>query len=161
VKKNVQTKEREEGPQTMPAMNKQVAEAVSSRASELENELIGTEVDLHRQREGGKVSVDEGTPFQANALKSNRLFQIRQGKRRRHPNAVLNQFKAMSETTSDASEQWEKSLLWETERASLPKEFKPRKDVTGMSTQLGISAVAAKNYKNSKPKLDQMFLVGV
>jgi hypothetical protein len=105
--------------------------------------------------------VDEGTPFQANALKSNRLFQIRQGKRRRHPNAVLNQFKAMSETTSDASEQWEKSLLWETERASLPKEFKPRKDVTGMSTQLGISAVAAKNYKNSKPKLDQMFLVGV
>lgn len=145
----------------MPKQNQKVVGRSASRIADLEKDLIGETVDTTRVPETGRQNVKEGTPFQESADRSERAFQIRQGFRRRHPDSVLNQFKTVVGTTSDASSMFEQSLIYETERAEMPTEFRPKSDVLGLTTQLGVTATAEKNYSNAKNKLDRMFLVGV
>jgi hypothetical protein len=123
--------------------------------------LIGEVLDEQQQRETGRRTVKEGTPFQRSADKQNRMFQIRAGFRRRHPTDVLSNYSGVASSTTEASEMWEKSLLHETEKVDMPKEFKPKSEMQGLSNQLGIVTTAEANFKNKKNKLERMHLVGV
>lgn len=127
----------------------------------MEKDLIGEISDQSNLIETGRQKVNEGTPFQRNASKATRAFQIQSGVRRRHPDQVLNQFKAAYDKTSKASEAFDKSMRWETERYDMPKDFRPQNDIMGLSTQLGVVTTADTNYRNSKNKLERMHLVGV
>jgi len=90
-----------------------------------------------------------------------RALEIQQGFRRRHPSNVLNRYDGVMKTTSNASSLWEESLIHETKRVELPKDFRPKGDTEGMTNQMGIVNVALDNYKASKNKLQRMYLVGV
>ncbi len=84
---------------------------------------------------------------------------IRQGWRRRHPSLVLNQFTAVAQGSTNPSEQWEKAMLEDTERAELPEYYKKLKS-DGYANQVGLVATAFKNFENSKRKLSTGILIG-
>ena len=100
-------------------------------------------------------------PLKASARAKNRHFQIKQGKRRRHPYRTLNQYTALQNTTSNAAQHWEKTMMYENQRAQMPREFKTSGLDGGMTTQMGIATLALENYTKSKEKLMRMYLAGV
>jgi hypothetical protein len=85
---------------------------------------------------------------------------IKQGYRRRHPNRVLQQFHGVNATTSEAGDLYTKSLIHETKRVEVPKDFRPRGDTDFMANQMGVVATAFTNFKASKKKLERMMTVG-
>jgi hypothetical protein len=132
-----------------------------SRRAELEADLIGDELDMRREMETGRRHINEGTKFQQNANRANRQLEISQGFRRRHPHRVLNQFDGIMKTTSSAAMTWEQAMIHETKRVDLPKDFRPKDDMEGMSNQVGIVSTALDNYKSSRGKFERMHLVNV
>ena len=134
---------------------------MDSRRAELEADLIGDEMDMRREMETGRRHINEGTKFQQTANRQNRQLAINQGLRRRHPHRVLNQFDGIMKTTSSAAMTWEQAMLHETKRVDLPKDFRPKDDMEGMSNQVGIVTTALDNYKASRGKFERMHLVGV
>ena len=144
---------------TKHSVNKKQA-SESTRARELENDLIEKEVNQQTLVDSGKDGKlpGDGTPVQVRATETLRAFQIQQGHRRRHPLRVLNTFAGVRGSSSGVSSMWEKDLTLETEQYKLDPVF--NKQDVGMSNQLGISGVASKNFLASAPKLSQMYLVG-
>jgi hypothetical protein len=135
--------------------------SVDSRRAGLEADLIGEELELKTELETGHRHVNEGSKFQKRINRQNKMLQIQQGFRRRHPNRVLNQYQGIMKTTSSASSLWEKALLYETKRVDMPKDFRPQGDSDGMVNQMGVVSTALDNYKASKNKFERMHLVGV
>jgi len=129
-----------------------------SRRSELEKDLIGDITAKKALVDSGKDRKD--TPFNLNMRAENRAFQIKQGVRRRHPERVLSQFKAIVEETSNANSAWEKALMHEQERVEIPEEYK----VSGgdmMTQQTGLVTTALDNFMKSKSKFERMHAAGV
>ena len=134
--------------------------SATGRASELEKDLIGEEVEQKTLIESGRKNVNEGTPFQQQARQRSRTFNVQSGFRRRHPLTVLSNFTGVTQSSEGVSSVWEKEMQSETDRFEMPKEFTPNRDV-GMTNQLGVSDVARKNFNGMTPKLSKMHLVGV
>ena len=147
----------------MAQMNKKVksATAGSERSKTLETDLIGDDLAQKAAMETGRRHVDEGTEFQRNANKANKMLGIQQGFRQRHPHSVLGQYDGVMKTTSTAASSWEKALLYETKRTDMPKEFKVTGDSDGMVNQVGVVTTALENYKASKSKFSRFHLIGV
>ena len=143
----------------MAQQNKKPGEG--SRRAGLEADLIGEELELKSEMETGRRHIDENSAFQKRANKQNKMLQIQQGLRRRHPNRVLSQYQGIMKTTSSAASLWEKALLYETKKVDMPKDFRPRDDTDGMVNQMGVVSTALDNYKASKNKFQRMHLVGV
>jgi len=72
----------------------------------------------------------------------------------------LHQFAGVNDTTSEAGDLYTKSLLQDTKRSEIPKDFRVRGDADFMSNQMGLVATAFNNYKASKRKLERMYTVG-
>lgn len=126
---------------------------MDSRTAQLEADLIGEELN--------NETADLGKDRVTRPNTQGRALAINQGWRRRHPTRVLNQFKGVVSTTSDASSKWEEALIHDTKRVELPQEFQPQGTMDGMTNQLGIVTAAFENYKASKNKLQRLHLVGV
>jgi hypothetical protein len=147
----------------MVKMNKKVEikASGSDRSKTLETDLIGEETGQKQAMETGRRHVDEGTSFQRNANKANKMLGIQQGFRQRHPHSVLGQYDGVMKTTSTAASSWEKALLHETTRTEMPKEFRVSGDSDGMVNQVGVVTTALENYKASKGKFSRMHMIGV
>jgi hypothetical protein len=143
----------------MAQMNKRVK--IDNRRAELERELIDDQNVHEDEINTGKVKIDEKNRFQRNAQRDVRLFRIKQGIRKRHPDRVLHQFNGVKNTTSTASTLWEQALIHDTKRTELPQDFRPKGDIDMMTNQMGIVTTALDNYKSSRGKLERMHLVGV
>jgi hypothetical protein len=111
--------------------------------------------------ETGRRHVKENSGFQRRASRQTKALRISQGLRYRHPNQVLNTFKGVTSTSSESSSLWEKSLVDQSKRVNMPKEFKVQGDSDGMVNQMGIVSVALDNYKASKQKFSRLHLVNV
>ena len=86
-------------------------------------------------------------------------FEVTQGLRRRHPDTVLSNYAAVTETNTNPHTTWEKSLEEENEMSTLPKVYQAQGQLSAV--QLGIVQTAEKNYLKSKQKLSTMYLAGV
>lgn len=133
-----------------------------ARVDELEKDLIGDEVDQAVQIDSGKDGKlpGDGTPIQQKEHKKLRVFQIKQGHRRRHPGSVLSTFAGIRASSSGAQSLWEKDLNNETESFEMERDFTAKQDI-GMSNQLGVSSIADKSFSKAQPKLSKMHLVGI
>jgi len=139
----------------MAQMNKKTV----SRRTELENELVGNITAQAGAMETGKDRVMDD-PYSLSKFRSNRIFNISQGKRRRHPDLVLHQHAALNRDTHSAETVWEKALLHDDKRAELPQEYKPKE--SGMvANQMGLVTTALQNFANSKAKLTREQPTGV
>jgi hypothetical protein len=142
-------------------MNKKPLKAVGKRAQILERELMRSTIAGQDEIDTGRRKVREKSKWQLNATERNNGFYIRQGVRRRHPEHVLNNFKAIADTTTASESTWEKALTQENERVMIDPDYKPKADADLMATQLGLVTPALSNFANSKYKLEQTMLVGV
>ena len=89
-------------------------------------------------------------------------FYVTQGRRMRHPDMVLHNFETVTAGTDDAETTWEKAMMHEQERQSIPKEYQYEGEDKGMvASQLGVVTTALDNYKRSKDKLQRSHLVGL
>lgn len=137
-------------------MNKRPSDV--SRKSELENELLGAITDQKEEVETGKFK-NTTTSFSKGAREMNKIFQIKQGRRRRHPDRVLAQFEQIVEETTNAESAWEKALLHEQERTAIPQEY-VAKDNGMVANQVGLITTALDNYARSKGKFERVAPVG-
>ena len=131
-------------------MNKRPQGQATSARDKLEKELIG---DI----ENRKLTSDTGrstgaSPYALEARNRNSMFSIKQGVRRRHPNRVLHQFQQVALETSNAETSWEKALMHEQTRTTIPEEYKA-KDSDMLVNQMGLVTTALDNFKKSKEKL--------
>lgn len=129
-----------------------------SRKSELEGELTGQIMQQKQEIETGKYE-NMRTGLSRRATSTNRRFQISQGKRRRHPDRVLNQFQTIKDETSNANSAWEKALLHDQQRIEIPQEYRAR-DNGMVANQMGLVTTALDNYTKSKHKLERVAPVG-
>jgi Fe-S cluster assembly scaffold protein SufB len=114
---------------------------------------------------GHKSEVETGkyenthTSLSRDAREQNRIFQIKQGRRRRHPDRVLAQFEQITKETENASSAWEKALMHEQQRVEVPSEYKA-KDRGMVANQVGLVTTAMDNYVKSKGKFERIAPVG-
>lgn len=94
-------------------------------------------------------------------MKTNRGLAIQQGHRKRHPERVLHQFKQQTADTEHAESLFEQALMQEDDRVNIDDKFKVQGEMSLLSTQIGVTDVAQKNYDKTKNKLANAFLVGV
>ena len=143
----------------MAQMNKRPSGTKDNRSKQLEDELTG-------QIESQKALVETGrdekkdTKYKQEANSAYRAFATKQGRRRRHPDRVLAQFAAISETTSNAESAWEKALMHEQERVEVPSDYTPKEDDM-IANQSGLVTTAMQNYEASRAKLERYHLSGV
>jgi len=140
----------------MPQMNKRPQGV--NRRTELEDDLVGEIIDNKQLKETGKFE-NETTQQGKNAREANRIFQIKQGRRRRHPQRVLAQFEQIVKETENASSAWEKALMHEQQRVEVPQEYKA-KDSGMVANQVGLVTTALDNYMKSKGKFERVAPVG-
>lgn len=88
-----------------------------------------------------------------------RGLEAKQGIRRRHPDTVLSNYAAVTETNNNPHTTWEKSLEEENELSTLPKVYQTQGQLSAV--QLGLVQLAEKNWLSSKQKLNTMYVVGV
>ena len=128
------------------------------RRKQLEDELLSDIVAKKTEVETGKYE-NTHTKLSRNARETNRIFQIRQGRRRRHPDRVLAQFEQITKETEHASSAWEKALMHEQQRVEIPSEYKA-KDRGMVANQVGLITTAMDNYIKSKGKFERVAPVG-
>jgi len=128
-----------------------------SRKSELEGALTAQVINQKNLVENGRS--DRSTRFSRSMNAQNRQLQIKQGKRRRHPDRVLHQFQVIKQETDSANSVWEQALLHEQERTEIPMDYKT-KDGGMVSNQMGLVTTALDNYTRSKGKLERVTPVG-
>lgn len=128
------------------------------RRKSLEDELTGEIVDQKQEVETGKYE-NTHTRFSRNATEANRIFQIKQGRRRRHPDRILAQFTQVMKETENASSAWERALMHEQQRTEVPQEYKA-KDRGMVANQVGLVTTAMDNYIKSKGKFERVAPVG-
>ena len=114
--------------------------------------MLGDELETGKSRYYGRRRLQDSTEEHQQA--------IQQGMKRRHPNRVLSQYDGIVNTTTEAGDLYTKSLVYETKKTEMPKDFRPKGDSDFMANQMGVVATAFTNYKASKKKLERMFTVG-
>jgi hypothetical protein len=140
----------------MPQMNKR-PEGVNRR-TQLEDDLVGEIIDKKQIVETGKHE-NETTVYGKQQREINKIFQIKQGRRRRHPDRVLAQFKQIVDQTENASSAWEKALMHEQQRVEVPQEYKAN-DSGMVANQVGLVTTALDNFMKSKSKFERVAPVG-
>lgn len=137
-------------------MNKRPAGV--SRRTQLEDDLTGQIAEKKQEVETGRYQKSDTAQYKQQQAE-NRVFQIKQGKRRRHPDTVLAQFATIKKETTNANSVWEQALLHEQARIEVPAEYKASAD--GMvANQMGLATTALENYTKSKGKLERIVGVG-
>ncbi len=146
----------------MNTMNKRVRSSVSAKTRDLEEELAGKNIKQQSTYsvEAGRDVQTDLNPWQRQALGNQEQFAIRQGFRRRHPTALLNQFGAAVKTNVNPKMKWEQFMEAENERVQLPEITKKARNVY-VANQLGLVETALKNFVQSKEKLNSIVAVGV
>jgi hypothetical protein len=144
----------------MPQQNKTTD--VDGRRKALEASLMSETANANIGGiETGRRIIHENSNFQRKATRDAKALRITQGLRYRHPDRVLHQFKGVTSTSSESASLWEKSLIDQTKRVEMPKEYSVSGDAGGMVNQMGIVSVALDNYKASKNKFSRLHLVNV
>jgi len=141
----------------MADMNKR--KNVPDRLKDLESELIGNITDQQAEIETGKDEIKTDKTSK-DVEKGYRMFNITQGKRRRHPDRVLSQYNAIRQTTENAESIFEKALLHEDESYGLDAVYKPSGH-NMIADQLGVVTTALDNYVKSKQRFARSMPVGV
>ena len=142
--------------------NQTPAGQTSSRVSQLEQDLIGQETQRRSEYESGGGRVREHSAWQKHAIAYATNLAIKQGKRQRHPDYVLHQFREDSgQADPKAFDQWTKGMQEDNERVPLDKVYTAGKDERFWSNQMGLVTTALENYTKSKYKLERMHPVGV
>lgn len=128
-----------------------------SRAKELEAELIANEAQKTQAIDSGRVTTP--TTFSTHAAEQNRIFQIKQGVRRRHPSRLLQNSTTIVDGTDNADTAIERAFLHEQERQDVPEGYRPEREDM-LANQFGLVTTALDNYTKSKFKLVRMHPVG-
>lgn len=128
------------------------------RKKQLEDDLVGDIINNKQEKETGKYA-NKTNSFARGQYEANRIFQIKQGRRRRHPHRVLAQFEQITKETENASSAWEKALMHEQQRVEVPQEYKA-KDSGMVANQVGLVTTALDNYTKSKSKFERVAPVG-
>ncbi len=139
----------------MAEMNKKKV----SRVSELEKELIGDEAQKQSIIETGKDRVYTA-PESRMYQQRNRLFQIKQGTRMRHPRKTLRDMQGVVEGTENAEQEMERAYMHNQQRQDIPQEYIP-KDGGMLANQVGLVTTALDNAARSKAKMSRLLPVGV
>ena len=140
----------------MPQMNKRPEEV--PRKKQLEDDLLGTVAAKQVQVEQGRFKSTHNK-FAQQARERNRMFNIKQGKRRRHPETVLAQFKTIVDGTENVSSAWEEALQHEQKRVEVPQEYNV-KESGFVANQVGLVTTALDNFYASKAKMSRVVPVG-
>jgi hypothetical protein len=142
----------------MAKQNKTIASG--ARITALETELADDASDrMAADNKTGERTIHE--PFKAQNAEKNKIFETKQGFRRRNPTSVLGRYHGLISTTDNASTIVEAAMEHEHIRSQIPKSYKPSNASMGLSTMYHIQATANANFKQSKRKLENMHLVGV
>lgn len=139
-------------------LNKTPASAVSNKRDALEAELTGKMEERKDQMDAGRFKHEKGDKLAQAARSKYKEFSIKQGRRRRHPSVVLAQFAEIAKQTSNAGSAWERALMAEHQRTTIPKDYKV-KDTDMIASQIGIVQAAQDNYSKSRSKFDQLSVV--
>lgn len=132
----------------------------NTRRNDLEDELTDQITEQQGKVETGKYR-NKSDPYSRKQDLENRGFNIRQGHRRRHPLRVLHQHQGIVSSSESARSVWEQAMQQDDERTKLPEIFKIDA-MKMMSTQVGLEAVAADNFKKKKNKMNRLStMVGV
>ena len=132
----------------------------NTRRNDLEDELTDQITEQQGKVDTGKYR-NKSDPYSRKQDLQNRGFNIRQGHRRRHPLRVLHQHQGMLSSSESARSVWEQAMQQDDERTKLPEIFKIDA-MKMMSTQVGLEAVAADNFKKKKNKMNRLStMVGV
>lgn len=145
----------------MPQLNKTPSGATSSRLQALQDDLVADRQAQEEEIASGHVKVREHSAWQDSQRRAFRGFAIKQGRRRRHPDHVLNQFRGAKQGLEKADSVWEEALEDEEDRVTLDKRYKAGKETTLLTAQFGLHAVADQNFSRGRHKLDQIALVGI
>jgi hypothetical protein len=138
----------------MAQMNKRT----NTRRSQLEDELVADISDHQANVVDTGKRENLNVPYAAIKQAEYRIMNIQQGHRRRHPLRVLNQHKAMTQTTEDAQSVWEQALTQDDQRTHLPEIYRSDQ-MKLMSTQIGLQELADKSYKDRKNKMAKLSTV--
>lgn len=131
-----------------------------SHHHELEKELMGDIIQKKNQLNTGHHRVNENTKQQHQALARNKMFQIKQGIRRRHPKELLHNYNHINDGMDRARTSWEKAFQYEDDRQGWDEIYTPKGVNDMMANQLGLATTALENFKKSKSKLHREIPVG-
>jgi hypothetical protein len=127
----------------------------SDRRKQLEDELTKDVTDQASAVETGRDRVE--TPFKQRARQANSIFNMQQGRRRRHPTTTLQTYANMRDVGD--GDKWKKAFTDEQERVQVPEEHLI--DPTGLvANQMGLTNTAKENAKKSKPRLTANHYLG-
>jgi len=129
----------------------------NNRATQLEKDLMGEAFEQ-------KQEIDTGRPRhtqKSNMSNRSKHFYIQQGTRMRHPERVLHQYKGVTATTDNVNSVYEKALMHDQERVSIPSEYKMSGADGMIAGQLGLVTTALDNFKKSKEKLRRVHMVSM
>jgi len=117
--------------------------------------------DVIKQQEIAETGTDaHGTNALSKKLqRQSRIFETRQGLRRRHPDLVLSNYATVTSTNDSPNTTWEKALQEESELSLMPKVYHAQGQLSAV--QLGLVQTAEKNFTKSKQKLSTMYLASV
>jgi len=136
-----------------------------SRRADLEADLVDEVMEPQRQEDTGKRDVNEGSKFQKEANKRDRMNQIQSAFRRRHPKRTLDNYNALNRTTSSAGTLAEQAMRGDYDRSENPKEFVYDNDMSSITTMFSVRETAKKNYDTLKggkhPLLGAGYAIGV
>ena len=132
----------------------------NTRRNDLEDELTDQITEQQGKVDTGKYR-NKSDPYSRKQDLENRGFNIRQGHRWRHPLRVLHQHQGIVSSSENARSVWEQAMQQDDERTKLPEIYKIDA-MKVMSTQVGLEAVAADNFKKKKNKMNRLStMVGV
>lgn len=126
----------------------------NTRRNDLEDELTDQITEQQGKVDTGKYR-NKSDPYSRKQDLQNRGFNIQQGHRRRHPLRVLHQHQGIVSSSESAQSVWEQAMQQDDERTKLPEIYKIDA-MKMMSTQVGLEAVAADNFKKKKSKMDRL-----
>jgi hypothetical protein len=143
----------------MAQMNKKTSGNKSLKEG-LEKELMGDILSAKQNVDGGR-DVEGGNRSSKARLRSNRMFAISQGYRRRHPASVLQQYSVVVGSTDSGQSSWEEAMVHENERVEMDPVYTDLNESQQVVTQVGLVQTALRNFRKSKQKLSSLHANGV
>ena len=148
----------------MPQQNKRPEwTAAGKKLQDLESKLMEDDFQDGNEKDIGRA-VHHGTDTSGDDMVHSKaqFMYVKQGLRARHPERVLHQFEAVKATTERVDSVWEKNLMDENDRVTMPMEYNVAgEDSSMIATQLGMVSTALQNYKSSKEKLVRASIMNV
>ena len=134
---------------------------MSSAKQNLEQDLMADITDQQDLFESGQDRKTSHNAFENHNNKKEKMFSIRQGIRRKHPNETLLSFAGLLNTTENPKTEQAKIMAEMNERSQLSDVYTAFTAKNDLVTQIGLAHTAMENYKKSKPVLQHMWMNGV